>query len=80
MKLPQIKTFIVNTDLDWALGDYEMGVTEIVNEFLLENAISSDDLIDIKISTCAIGDSDSCAEGVYCTIVVVYNKEITEEE
>lgn len=78
MKLPQVQTFIGVTDGEWSLGDYEKDMTNMINEFILVNQISPDDLIDIKMSTCVNSNEDDCAYGVYCTALLIYNKEIEE--
>lgn len=78
MKLPQVKSFVIDTDENWGLGAYESDITDIINEYIVENEISSDDLVDIKISTCISDNEDDRNSGLYCTVLLIYNKEIKE--
>jgi hypothetical protein len=78
MKLPQVKSFVIDTDENWGLGAYESDIADIINEYIVENEISSDDLVDIKISTCISENEDDRTSGLYCTVLLIYNKEIKE--
>lgn len=83
MKLVQTKSYVIETDDDefkgnkLYLGPYERDICEMINDLLIDEQITKNDLIDIKttMTSYVVNNIPHLA----CTVLVIYEKEIDEK-